>query len=89
MSGAPPPCLQRALPRIFFRQRLKDLKYNASVKSWSMISWLFDKHREKFMKWLMLAGREQMEQNKAFEEVFGWTFEQVDEEWRNYVKENY
>jgi tetratricopeptide (TPR) repeat protein len=74
--------------RVFHAMTTATLPYNASVKAWSMISWLFDKHREKFMQWLVAVGQE-TEQAKAFEEIFGWMFEEVDEQWRAYVKENY
>lgn len=75
--------------RMFYGQPISELQYNASVKAWSMISWLFDKHREKFMKWLELVGRGGKSQEEAMKEVFGWSFEEIDIEWRKFVLETY
>ena len=75
--------------RMFYGLRTKDLQFKASVKAWSMISWLFDKHRERFMKWLNAVGREGKEQEAAFQEVFGWSFEEVDIAWREFIRENW
>jgi tetratricopeptide (TPR) repeat protein len=75
--------------RTFFKTPISNLQYGASVKAWSMISWLFDKHREKFMEWLSAVGKGGREQPKAMEEIFGWTFEECDAKWRQYVREHY
>lgn len=75
--------------RMFHAQPISDLQFQASVKSWSMITWLFDKHREPFMKWLTAVGREGRKQEEALHEIFGWSFEELDKEWRDYVRENY
>ncbi|MCU0726554.1 MAG: hypothetical protein MUE73_12315 [Planctomycetes bacterium] len=75
--------------RMFYGQNTAELQYNASVKAWSMISWLFDKHRENFLKWLTAVGREGQGQEEAFKAVFNWSFEEVDKNWRDFVKENY
>ncbi|MHC4472695.1 MAG: tetratricopeptide repeat protein [Planctomycetota bacterium] len=75
--------------RVFHKSRTADLQYSATVKAWSLISWLFDKHREKFMEWLSSVGRGGKGQEQAFQDIFGWTFEEVDREWRQYVRENY
>ncbi len=75
--------------RMIYGIKIKDLQYNQSVKAWSVISWLFDKHREKFLQWLEAVGHGGKEQEEAFKEIFGWSFEEVDLEWRAYVRENY
>ena len=75
---------------MFYGLKTKDLQYNASVKSWSMISWLFDKHREKFIEWLRAVGHSGMTEEEAFKTIFGWdSFEAVDNAWREFVRENY
>ena len=76
--------------RMFYGLKTKDLQYNSSVKSWSMISWLFDKHREKFLEFLQAVGNQGVEEEKAFRDIFGWdSFEAVDNAWREFVRENY
>ena len=76
--------------RMFYGLQTKDLKYNSSVKAWSMISWLFDKHREKFIEWLKAVGHNGVDEEQAFKDVFGWdSFEAVDNAWREFVRENY
>ncbi len=74
--------------RMFFRVPISELQFQASVKAWSLITWLFDKHREKFLKWLEAVGHRGAKQEDAFREIFGWPLEQVDKEWREYVKVN-
>jgi tetratricopeptide (TPR) repeat protein len=75
--------------RMIFKIQIKDLQYNQSVKAWSVISWLFDKHREKFMQFLEAIGHGGKDQESAFQEVFGWSLEEVDIAWREFVRENY
>jgi hypothetical protein len=75
--------------RVFYGQRMGELQFNASVKSWSLITFLFDKHREKFMKWTEAVGREGRHPEEAMKEILGWTFEELDIAWREFVKENY
>jgi hypothetical protein len=75
--------------RMMYKVQTKDLQYNQSVKAWSMISWLFDKHRETFLVWLQAVGNGGKDQEASFKEVFGWSLEEVDNEWREYVRENY
>lgn len=75
--------------RMIYKVQTKDLQYNQSVKAWSMISWLFDKHREKFLLWLKAVGQEGRDQEEVFKAVFDWSLEEVDIQWREYVRENY
>jgi hypothetical protein len=75
--------------RMFFGLPISELQYNASVKAWSMISWLFDKDRDKFMKWLNAVGTQGKGQEEAMKEIFGWSFEEMDKEWRAFVIETY
>ena len=75
--------------RMFYKQTTADLQYQSTVKAWSMISWLFDTHREKFQEWLEAVGKKGQEQDVAMKEILGWTPEELDKEWRDYVIENY
>jgi tetratricopeptide (TPR) repeat protein len=75
--------------RSFHVKVTAELRYKESVKAWSLITWLFDKHREKFLEWLELVGKEGTTQDEAFQKLFGWSLEEVDREWRDYVRENY
>ncbi len=75
--------------RMFYGQNTAELQYGCTLKAWSLISWLFDKHRDNFMKWLNAVGKEGVEQESAFKQIFNWSFEEVDKNWRDYVRENY
>jgi len=75
--------------RMFYGLRWGQLQYNASVKSWSLITYLFDKHRDKFMEWCEAVGNGNREQEESMKEILGWSFEELDNAWREYVRENY
>ncbi len=68
--------------------KLEQMKLPQAVKAWGLISWFFDHNKEKFMAWMkdVAAGDSQED---AFQKHFEKTFEQLDAEWRDYVKENY
>jgi len=74
---------------MFYGLRWGQLQYNASVKSWSLITFLFDKKREKFMEWCMAVGSGGRKQEEAMKEILGYSFEELDIAWREYVNENY
>ncbi|MEN8150939.1 MAG: hypothetical protein ABFS86_14045 [Planctomycetota bacterium] len=83
MKGADPDI------RMFYGLRMGQLQYPASVKAWSLITYLFDKRREDFMKWCEAVGRGGRKQEEAMKEILGLQFEELDIAWREYVKENY
>ena len=68
--------------------KLEQMKLPQAVKAWGLITWFFDHDKEKFMAWMkdVAAGDPQ---ETAFKAHFGKTFEQLDAEWRDYVRENY
>lgn len=70
-----------------------------SVKSWSMVEFLLGQHRDKFIEFLM-ALRELDSENKgkvveggvvesALKKVWGWTINDLDYRWKQYVKVAY
>jgi tetratricopeptide (TPR) repeat protein len=75
--------------RMFYGLRMGQLQYNATVKSWSLITYLFDKRREDFMKWCEAVGNGGRKQEEAMKEILGMSFEEMDIAWREYVTENY
>jgi hypothetical protein len=70
-----------------------------SVKSWSMIEFLLGQHRDKFVEFLMTLKDLASEKNSkvveggiveaALKKVWGWTINDLDYRWKQYVKVAY
>ncbi len=67
---------------------LNELDYRDLAKSWSICEWLIAKDREKFVA-LVEKIKLKTDFVKAVEQVFGKSPEQLDKEWRAYVRANY
>ena len=60
------------------------------VKAWSMVDFLIAEHREKLMAFLgKIRGQKDDEDEKALQEVFGWTLEDFDLRWKSYARASY
>ena len=62
------------------------LDYEHLMKAWSLLTFLVDEHEEKFVKWV--RNMRKMQWEEALYEAYGWTNEQLDQEWGIWVKAN-
>jgi tetratricopeptide (TPR) repeat protein len=74
--------------RMLMGLKITGMKQPQAVKAWGVITWFFDHHREAFMKWLkdVAAGKSQ---DQAFQDHFGQRPEDLDQQWRDYILENW
>jgi hypothetical protein len=70
------------------RNGLNELDFRDLAKCWSLMEWLIAKRREKFVA-LVDKLKVKTDFRKAVEDVFGITAEQLDKEWRDYVRNTY
>src|SRR5579859_6155291 len=59
-----------------------------AVKSWSLVEFLLAQHRDKFIAFLQKF-KEGKEVEAALKEVWGWTINDLDYRWKQYVKVAY
>jgi tetratricopeptide (TPR) repeat protein len=65
---------------------LATLKLPDSVKAWAFVSWLMEKEREQFIRFLeALRDDPELDQEKTFQELFGKGIEDIDNAWRDYA----
>ncbi|MCB9882619.1 MAG: hypothetical protein H6834_12585 [Planctomycetes bacterium] len=82
--------------------KLNDLDFRDLARCWSLVHWLTSAHQEKFIAFIRdLRKIEKAESDRddteAFrrlmerkvKKVFGWSLEQLDEEWKQWVLANY
>ena len=70
------------------RMGLNELDYRDLAKCWSLCEWLIKQDREKFVA-LVEKLKARVDIQKATVAVFGKPPEQIDKEWREYVRANY
>jgi hypothetical protein len=59
-----------------------------AVKSWSLVEFLLGQHREKFITFLQQF-KEGKDVEQSLKEVWGWTINDLDYRWKQYVKVSY
>ncbi|MBI3268596.1 MAG: hypothetical protein HYZ53_06210 [Planctomycetes bacterium] len=67
---------------------LNSLSETTVMKAWSVIDFLLAKHKKAFLE-LLAALRAEKEQDGALKAATGWTYADLEREWRKYVLENY
>ncbi len=74
--------------RMLMATQLADLDFDASLKGWSVVSWLMQTDREHLLAALgrLRAGPDAP---RVFEDVFGRSVEELDDAWRAWVKATY
>lgn len=73
-----------------FKCILNDLDPPRLVKAWSLVDFFVKEHRAKFNEFCAkLKGDFGDNGEKALKELFGWTLEDLDEQWRTWAKRKY
>jgi hypothetical protein len=65
------------------------LDFIDTVKSWSVASWLMDLDRAKFMSVLDQMLDRAVKQENVIQGTYGKGLEEIDEDWKKYVKKCY
>ncbi len=69
---------------------LAELSGGETVKGWSLIDFLVTEHREKFIDFMQkLRGTKQTDDEKILQEVFGWSWDDLDAKWKAYARSSY
>jgi hypothetical protein len=68
---------------------LTKLSFHDTVKSWSVITYLMDLDRSKFMQMLDALKDPSVKQDQVIQNVWGKGLEDIDEEWHAWVKKCY
>lgn len=71
------------------RKKLNQLDYADLAKSWSILDFLSKEHREDFARFCAAHRTTGGDSEAALRNVFGWSCEELDERWADYVRENY
>jgi tetratricopeptide (TPR) repeat protein len=80
-----PPILE-----VFKCRDLAEFSGEEVVKAWSLVDFLVTEHREKLMAFLAkIRGQKDDEDEKALQEVFGWTLDDFDVRWKTYARASY
>ncbi|HTF56514.1 MAG TPA: hypothetical protein VK661_04590 [Planctomycetota bacterium] len=84
-EGKDPPILE-----VFKCHDLAEFSGEEVVKAWSLVDFLLTEHREKFMVFLSkIRGQKEEEDEKALQEVFGWSLDDFDVRWKTYARASY
>jgi hypothetical protein len=70
------------------RKTLNELSHSDLAKAWSVMSWFIEHRRERFVEFVRNL-KKGLSQDDAFKRAFGKSWEAVDKEWREYVRNNY
>lgn len=72
------------------KSALNDLTAERTVKAWSVIDFLFAEHREKFLELhKALASDPKDKGEKAFQQVFNWSLEELNARWKEFARRSY
>jgi hypothetical protein len=71
-----------------FRKKLNDLDYADLAKSWSLVDFLITEHRDQFHEYLQKV-RGYPDDETAFREIFGWSINDLESKWKDYVLKTY
>ncbi len=67
---------------------ITQLEFDATIKAWSVITWLMDTERDKFIELMDDLGGRSNHVN-VLESAFEISLEELDQKWRKYVLRNY
>lgn len=67
--------------------KLNRLDSGHLAKGWTIVEWLRQEHRDKFVKWMLQMNLSKPVQ--ALQEAFGWMPSDLDEKWLEYIKRRY
>ncbi len=68
---------------------LNQLDFADLAKSWSLVDFLMREHNEKFRTFIADLRKYQGSSEETLRQVFGWTGEDIDKHWKEYVLANY
>ena len=71
-----------------FRKKLNDLDYADLAKSWSLVDFLMTEHRDTFPTYIQKV-RGYPDDEAAFRDIFGWSLNDLEGKWKDYVLKNY
>jgi hypothetical protein len=73
------------------KKPLNTINGDDMAKGYTMVDWLMKERQEDFVKFLeaLRGGDEKTGQPTALKTVFGWTFEQLDAEWKKWAKRKF
>ncbi|MCG3134689.1 MAG: hypothetical protein HMLKMBBP_02010 [Planctomycetes bacterium] len=74
--------------RTLVKQRITELQFEATVKSWCMITWLMETDRDKFIDLLKLLETAK-DGEQPVQSIYEKGLEQIDDEWRAFVRKTY
>ncbi len=74
--------------RTLVNKPITELDFEATVKSWCIITWLMDDDRDKFIELMNRLGGVKT-QEPIIEQVYEKDLETLDAAWRRYVIRNY
>jgi hypothetical protein len=75
--------------RTVVNKPLTQLDFSATIKAWSVITWLMDTDRTKFLEYFDQMKTNGKNQEAIMQGLWGKGLEELDEEWQAYVKRNY
>ena len=75
--------------RQIMSQPIHVLQFDASVKAWSVCSYLMDKNRDKFLYFLGQMKDPGVKQDVVFQNTFDTGIEEFEKEWQEYVRRCY
>jgi len=71
------------------QKSLNQLDYADLAKAWSVIEFLMKEHQTEFVKFVQTHRMVQGNSEAALRQAFGWTCEELDEKWAEYVRGTY
>ena len=72
------------------KAKLPELTGDKTVKAWSILDFMIHDHYKKFREFIDRLGRDDNDNGeKAVQEVFGWSAQDLDDRWRAYVRSTY
>ena len=71
--------------RLIMNQKMYEMQFDASVKAWSVCSWLMELDREKFMTFLKSAGEPGAKQDIQLQNTFDKGIEELEKTWQAWV----
>ncbi len=75
--------------RSLVNKPLAKLEFEATVKSWGVITWMMDTDRDSFIRLLKALQENPSDQEEVIQKIYKKGLEELDEEWRRYVSRNF
>ena len=71
--------------RLLMNQKMHEMQFDASVKAWSVCSYLMDLDREKFQTFLGTLKTPNAKQDMTLQDTYGKGIEEIEKEWQVFV----